>query len=311
MNLRGAEQLVTEYSATGPGQGAAWAAASDRRAVRGPAPLFTSRRTLWGSRWRRSTTTRLWIRAWRAELLGGRRVGQRRREGVPAAPGGPQHGGRRRRDPAEPVPHPRRRPGACSGAADAHAGRRSPSWPAGCRPGSWSWSCSRRTRVSDGASWPRSVAATSTSSAATVKVERTQVEVGGRITEGPPKPGRGKRTVAFPSALVPLVRRPPGGVRRRTPGGAGLHRPDRCPVAAEQLRQARRLGGRRRGRRCAGAALPRPPPYRQRPGLQGARHDDPGPDGTHGSRLRPAPRSSTCTGCRAPTASSPTRCRSS
>ena len=43
--------------------------------------------------------------------------------------------------------------------------------------------------------------------AATVRVERTQVEVGGRVTEGPPKSRAGRRMVAFPPALVPLLRR--------------------------------------------------------------------------------------------------------
>jgi integrase len=43
--------------------------------------------------------------------------------------------------------------------------------------------------------------------AATVKVERTQVELGGRITEGRPKSAAGRRTVAFPPALVPLLRK--------------------------------------------------------------------------------------------------------
>jgi integrase len=42
--------------------------------------------------------------------------------------------------------------------------------------------------------------------AATVRVERTQVEVGGRVTEGPPKSRAGRRVVAFPAALVPLLR---------------------------------------------------------------------------------------------------------
>lgn len=43
--------------------------------------------------------------------------------------------------------------------------------------------------------------------AATVRVERTQVEVGGRVTEGPTKSRAGRRVVAFPPALVPLLRR--------------------------------------------------------------------------------------------------------
>ena len=43
--------------------------------------------------------------------------------------------------------------------------------------------------------------------AATVRIERTQVEVGGRVTEGPTKSRAGKRVVAFPPALVPLLRR--------------------------------------------------------------------------------------------------------
>jgi integrase len=42
--------------------------------------------------------------------------------------------------------------------------------------------------------------------AATVRVERTQVEIGGRVTEGPPKSRAGRRVVAFPPALVPLLR---------------------------------------------------------------------------------------------------------
>jgi integrase len=42
--------------------------------------------------------------------------------------------------------------------------------------------------------------------AATVRVERTQVEVGGRVTEGPPKSRAGRRVVALPPALVPLLR---------------------------------------------------------------------------------------------------------
>ena len=42
--------------------------------------------------------------------------------------------------------------------------------------------------------------------AATVRVERTQVEVGGRVTEGPPKSRAGRRVVAIPPALVPLLR---------------------------------------------------------------------------------------------------------
>lgn len=42
---------------------------------------------------------------------------------------------------------------------------------------------------------------------ATVRVERTQVEVVGRVTEGPPKSRAGRRVVAFPPALVPLLRR--------------------------------------------------------------------------------------------------------
>jgi len=41
--------------------------------------------------------------------------------------------------------------------------------------------------------------------AATVRVERTQVEVGGRVTEGPPKSRAGRRVVAFPSPLVPAA----------------------------------------------------------------------------------------------------------
>lgn len=41
--------------------------------------------------------------------------------------------------------------------------------------------------------------------AATVRVERTQVEVGGQITEGPPKSRAGRRVVALPPALVPLL----------------------------------------------------------------------------------------------------------
>lgn len=43
--------------------------------------------------------------------------------------------------------------------------------------------------------------------AATVRVERTQVEVGGRVMEGPTKSRAGRRVVAFPPALVPLLRR--------------------------------------------------------------------------------------------------------
>jgi integrase len=43
--------------------------------------------------------------------------------------------------------------------------------------------------------------------AATVRVERTQVEVAGHVTEGRPKSAAGRRVVAFPPALVPLVRR--------------------------------------------------------------------------------------------------------
>jgi integrase len=43
--------------------------------------------------------------------------------------------------------------------------------------------------------------------AATVRVERTQVEVAGRVTEGPTKSRAGRRVVAFPPALVPLLRR--------------------------------------------------------------------------------------------------------
>src|SRR5829696_7298927 len=42
--------------------------------------------------------------------------------------------------------------------------------------------------------------------AATVRVERTQVEVGGRVTEGPTKSRAGRRVVAFPPARVPLLR---------------------------------------------------------------------------------------------------------
>jgi integrase len=42
---------------------------------------------------------------------------------------------------------------------------------------------------------------------ATVRVERTQVEVGGQVTEGPTKSRAGRRVVAFPPALVPLLRR--------------------------------------------------------------------------------------------------------
>lgn len=42
---------------------------------------------------------------------------------------------------------------------------------------------------------------------ATVRVERTQVEVAGRVTEGPTKSRAGRRVVAFPPALVPLLRR--------------------------------------------------------------------------------------------------------
>jgi len=40
--------------------------------------------------------------------------------------------------------------------------------------------------------------------AATVRVERTQVEVAGRVSEGPTKSRAGRRVVAFPPALVPL-----------------------------------------------------------------------------------------------------------
>jgi integrase len=43
--------------------------------------------------------------------------------------------------------------------------------------------------------------------AATVQVERTQVEVGGRVQEGPTKSRAGRRVVAFPPALVPLLRK--------------------------------------------------------------------------------------------------------
>lgn len=43
--------------------------------------------------------------------------------------------------------------------------------------------------------------------AATVRIERTQVEVGGRVTEGPTKSRAGRRVVALPPALVPLLRR--------------------------------------------------------------------------------------------------------
>jgi integrase len=42
--------------------------------------------------------------------------------------------------------------------------------------------------------------------AATVRVERTQVELSGRITEGPTKSRAGRRVVSFPVALVPLLR---------------------------------------------------------------------------------------------------------
>ena len=43
--------------------------------------------------------------------------------------------------------------------------------------------------------------------AANARVERTQVEVGGRVMEGPTKSRAGRRVVAFPPALVPLLRR--------------------------------------------------------------------------------------------------------
>ena len=44
-------------------------------------------------------------------------------------------------------------------------------------------------------------------SGATVRVERTQVQVAGRLTEGPPKSRAGRRIVAVPPTLVPLLRR--------------------------------------------------------------------------------------------------------
>ena len=53
----------------------------------------------------------------------------------------------------------------------------------------------------------RGLPSQSPSTAAPPGISRTQVEVGGRITEGSPKSRAGRRVVAFPPALVPLIRR--------------------------------------------------------------------------------------------------------
>jgi integrase len=121
--------------------------------------------------------------------------------------------------------------------------------------------------------------------AATVRVERTQVEVGGRVTEGPTKSPAGRRVVAFPPALVPLLGRhlveyvgeEPTALVFTGPTGARLRRNNFGKLAGWSAAVAAvgAPGLHFHDLRHTGNAF----------AAQGPRDDDPGSDGTHGPRL--------------------------